>query len=397
VRISSTIMKVAMVIALIAIMMFAFGGVAFATDPIQNGPTPPALGDPVGGNIAPHGGYSSSTNYCLQCHSMHNAGETALLAETSTTATCQTCHKLFGQAATGARNSNNLVGATLQMGTAATRSAYDLANAPAQHTIGEYDSPAPDNTVITAAEWAYRAFPGRANTGPKATTPSGPGSASAAGGGLYCGSCHTPHGDFGQLINSRWLRTQANEGSSSGVLTDVNPWQNDAAIYQYAGATGTSPTIFYLYNDAGAWKKCPVPTSDPAWSLATCTMLTKTNRSGAPTDDIGQENIYLYGYKLLSAYPNHNYGTPESWGVGYRDTDAARWCGACHASKVSDHFGAPFTENNHPTACGYCHGIPSDQSIASTDYPHTSTKVNFLVALPDALCIGTCHTQGSLP
>lgn len=392
-------MKVAMVIALIAIMLFAFGGVAFATDPIQNGPTPPALGDPVGANVSPHGGYSSSTNYCLQCHSMHNAGETALLAEQSTTATCQTCHSLFGQDATGARNSNNLVGATLQMGTAATRTAYDLANAPAQHTIGEYDSPAPDNTVITAAEWSFGGWRNGARPSqlPAATTPSGPGSASAAGGGLYCGSCHTPHGNFGQLINSKYIRTQADEGSSDGSLEDVNTWQNDAAIYQYAqGTTSASPTIYYLYNDAGVWKKCPVPSTDPTWSLGSCTYLTKTNRNNTPTDDIGQQNIYLYGYKLLSAFPNHNYGTPESWGVGYRDTDAARWCGACHASKVSDHFGAPFTDNNHPTACGYCHGIPTDQSITSTDYPHTSTKVNFLVSLPDGLCI-SCHGQSSLP
>lgn len=395
-------MKVAMVIALIAIMLFAFGGVAFATDPIQNGPTPPALGDPVGGNISPHGGYSASTNYCLQCHSMHNAGETALLAQQSTTATCRTCHTLFGQTKTGARNSNALVGANLQMGTAATRTAYDLAGASAQHTIGEYDSPAPDNTVITAAEWAYSGS-GRLDTrgpaGPPATEPAGPGSATDISGGLYCGSCHTPHGDFGQLINSKWLRTQADEGSSEGSLEDVNTWQNDAAIYQYVISPTTgraSPTIFYLYNDAGVWKKCPVPTTDPGWAIGSCSYLTKSNRQAAPVDDIGQQNIYLYGYKLLSAFPNHNYGTPESWGVGYRDTDAARWCGACHRSKVSDHFGLPFYDNNHPTACGYCHGIPSDQSTSSKDYPHTSTKVNFLVSLPDGLCIG-CHTQYTLP
>lgn len=392
-------MKVAMVIALIAIMLFAFGGVALATDPIQNGPTPPALGDPVGANISPHGGYSSSTNYCLQCHSMHNAGETALLAAQSTTATCQTCHSLFGQPATGRRNSNALVGATLTMGTAATRTAYDLANAPAAHTIGTYSSPIPDNTVITAAEWAYHSLEDRGPNGPPATEPAGPGSATASTGGLYCGSCHTPHGQWGQLINSRFLRTQADEdaaGAATDSLEDVDTWANDAPIYQYAGATGRTPTIFYLYDNAGVWMKCPVPTTNSGWSLANCSYLTKTNRNGTPTDDIGQQNIYLYGYKLLSAYPNHNYGTPESWGVGYRDTDAARWCGACHASKVSDHFGAPFTDNNHPTACGYCHGIPSDQTTKSTDYPHTSTKVNFLVSLPDGLCIA-CHGQYSLP
>ncbi|HEU4527443.1 MAG TPA: cytochrome c3 family protein, partial [Actinomycetota bacterium] len=293
VRISSTAMKVAMVIALIAIMLFAFGGVAFATNPPQNGPTPPALGDPVGANISPHGGYSSSTNYCLQCHSMHNAGETALLAAQSTTATCQTCHSLFGQAATGRRNSNALVGANLAMGTAATRTAYDLANAPAQHTIGSYDSPYPDNTVITAAEWAYHELETRGEEGPPATEPAGPGSASEFGGGLYCGSCHTPHGQWGQLINSKFLRTQADEQlvdpEADGDLTDVDSWENNTPIYQYAGTNGRTPTIFYLWQAAGStvWQKCTAPNGG-----GTCSYLTKTNRNATPTDDIGQQNIY---------------------------------------------------------------------------------------------------------
>ena len=45
----------------------------------------PSLGDVEIGNTSPHGGYSSATDFCLQCHSVHEApGDGyALLLDTS--------------------------------------------------------------------------------------------------------------------------------------------------------------------------------------------------------------------------------------------------------------------------------------------------------------------------
>jgi hypothetical protein len=256
---------------------------------------------------------------------------------------------------------------------------------PGNHSLGETAVPAPDDTtvVITQSDWAYRAFPGIPNAGPPSDEPAGPGTSSPAAGGLYCASCHTPHGNFGQLVNSRWYRSEA---GPAGDLEEVLPWQSDGPIYQSVAGT---PTVFYLWQTAaGVWQKCT-----GTGGSGTCTNLTTTSTNGAT----GQ---YLYGYKLLSAYPNHNYGTPESWGVASRSHDAARWCGACHPSYVTSEYGAPFTGHNHPTGCTACHGNPNTSAnpslVASFDFPHTSTVDKFLTDYPDSLCIN-CHTAGSLP
>src|SRR3990172_1607934 len=85
---------------LLVAMLFA-GSAAWAAD----GPTPPRTGDPVGTDVSPHGGFSATTNFCLQCHEIHNAGsEYALLWKSSVTATCQTCHGLFGGSPSGTRD-----------------------------------------------------------------------------------------------------------------------------------------------------------------------------------------------------------------------------------------------------------------------------------------------------
>jgi hypothetical protein len=65
-------------------------------------------------DVAPHGGYSSLTDYCLQCHQVHSArsagavpgtnGEYALLADVSVTSTCATCHGYLGESPTGAED-----------------------------------------------------------------------------------------------------------------------------------------------------------------------------------------------------------------------------------------------------------------------------------------------------
>jgi hypothetical protein len=119
----------------------------------------------------------------------------------------------------------------------------------------------------------------------------------------------------------------------------------------------------------------------------TCTNLTTTDSEG--------QTVYLYGYKLLSAYPNFSWDNGgESWGLDSHAHDQARWCGECHSRHVDTSFGG--TYHNHPTGCNACHGNPANDPT-SKDFPHTSTFGNFLTQYPDGLCIGSCHTAGSLP
>jgi len=399
VRIMKTSMKIAMVIALVAVGLVGLGGVAFATTG-QNGPTPPKLGDPVGTNVSPHGGYSSSTDYCLQCHSVHGyptldawpPGDPttlsgyALMSEGSVTDVCATCHSYLG----GATDPNLPAVGPGVMGTASSRSAYDVVGATASHPMGGLGPP------LYGSNWAYSwGFTG-GPTGPS-TNPVPAGTASDTGGGLYCGSCHTPHGEFGQLINSEWVYT-----SASGTLS-VQPWTTGTAIYWDDPATPAhSYAVRYLYQ--------PAP-GDP-WQV--CTDTTYTTCSYAQTYDAEGQLVSLYGFKLLSSSPNHQYpppGTPPS-GTFYLDNvnrtgaragvrsyntdiynhDGMLFCGTCHSRSVDDSAGG--TYHNHPTGCEACHGNPRDGS--SFDYPHTSTFAYFLQEYPDALCI-TCHTAGSLP
>ncbi len=485
-------MKVAMVLALIAVSLFALGGAALASTGLDGPNNPPVVSDPVNGNVTPHGGFSSSTNFCLQCHSVHTApgGGTegyALLAEPSVNDVCATCHGLFGNAATGA-NPNTVPGNTGTLGTASSRTAFDVTGAAknAAHDQGETDIP--DETLqLYMGGWNYGGFNPARWDGTKVEANGG--SSSYTGGGLYCGSCHTPHGDFGQAVNSKFFRSDAGgavnerqrvyvrgmvtgdtftltfagqttapiaynatgatfdanilsaleglsniapgdvavasarvtfigtyaatnvptmtaatgtcagaceayagtelDGGPGGTLDASYAWAENALIYAApnsgtdpGGTTGAATAVFYLHKVAatGVWQKCTLPDGG-----GTCYNLVH--------DDAEGQLSYLYGYKILQAYPNHNFDKVESWGVAYRGRDAARWCGTCHPSKVSADFGAAFTEHNHPTDCTYCHGNPADG--ASADYPHTSTTGKFLKSYPDGLCIN-CHGSGSL-
>jgi hypothetical protein len=201
--------------------------------------------------------------------------------------------------------------------------------------------------------------------------PASPGAQTADG--LQCTSCHTSHGDFGRLINSETgvIRTTA-DGDGLG---DADAWVDGAPIYRGA-------TLKYLnLGGDGVWEAC----SDAAGTTG-CADLTTTDSEG--------QTVYLYGYKLLSAYPNFNWaGGGESWGVDARNHDQARWCGSCHPNKVASEFGGTF--HNHPTGCTSCHGNPMNDAT-SKDFPHTSSFGNFLTQYPDGLCIG-CHHAGELP
>lgn len=281
-------MKVMMVMALIAITLFAFGGAAFAAD----GPTPPKLGDPIGADVSPHGGFSSTTDYCLQCHTVHGAPDPAyaLMARPSTTDVCATCHQ-YGPitgSPTGAINP----GLDPQVeGTASQRGVY---TSNAVHIIGA------NGPTIYASNWNYGwTFNGPAPQGPSTTTPPPAGTASATAGGLYCASCHTAHGDFGQLINSKWAVT-----SASGSL-QVSPWAEGTAIYWDNPNDGIPENyvVMYLHKGPASWEVC-----------------TATGGGGtcyyAQVLDAEGQLVSLYGYKLLTSSPNHQYPTSPTAPAG---------------------------------------------------------------------------------
>jgi len=366
-----------LLIAMVALFMLALGTAASA-QVVQDGPVPPELGDPVdgSGNIVPHGGYSSSTNFCMQCHDVHAAaGDYALMANASVTATCATCHSIYGgvtaQPAGGPDPTAPPVSAaTNALGTVSSRSAYDNTSPAAEHTIGV--SAIPTVGPVTQSDWAYSwSYMGLPTA--DATTAAGPGTAAELTGGLYCATCHTPHGEYGQMVNN-W--TAADEGTSI-----VYEWTVDV------------PNI----GDAAGWLDAWLDL-DGSWFL--CRLDTDVVVGGghgtdcidATIQDAEDQQVSLFGYKLLSAFPNHTYSTPQSYNTEQYNHDGANWCVACHAN---NDISPTATVHNHPTGCSACHGNPTGDTN-STDFPHTSSADRFLIDYPDALCID-CHEPGTLP
>jgi Doubled CXXCH motif (Paired_CXXCH_1) len=367
-----TIGKIGFVVLLVGLVLFALGGIAFATTG-QNGPNPPAVGDPFGSNVSPHGGFATSTDYCVQCHSVHNTddtttGEYALLWKSSVVETCNTCHAVPGLAfgaADGRVDSNGITGASGTMGTASSRSAYDNATPAAEHGLGATNTNTEgDQVTMQDSGWSYRGSPTVWAANTQNANPEG----------LTCTSCHEAHGNFGSLINSERGVVRSTAGGTS--LDTAQTWASGRAIY-------VGRNLKYLHLNGTVWQYC----DDAAQTL---------NCVNATTLDSESQTVSLYGYKLLTAYPNFNWdGGGESWGLDASSHDQARWCGTCHTRHVSSDFGAGFTYHNHPTGCTACHGNPANDTT-STDFPHTSSFDNFLKKYPDGLCID-CHTAGQLP
>ena len=321
-RITTGIMKVALIVGLIAIAMFGMGLPAMAIDdptvPPQPGLTPPEIGDPTSATqVVPHGGYGVGTTYCLQCHQVHYnrgtqdaPGEYALTAESSVTATCATCHGFEGVDPTG-EEVPDFGPLTGTIGTASTRAVYT--EAEEIHIIG-----AGFGSVGAIPGWDFYTWAG--NGTPGSAGPEAAGSGRSAGtasyynGGLYCGSCHTPHGEFGQLINSSWAVTSADQNNSGGTdpVTAV-PWQNGSRIW-WEDPTPTGSGIPANVDPTNPWKQVYLLLSGSAWTV--CTDAAGTTCEYAQVLDAEDQLVSLYGYKLLTSSPNHQYPTRNPNGNG---------------------------------------------------------------------------------
>jgi len=358
-------MRAAGRILLGAVITAGFIFVAASAAGAQTRPADPKLGDVVGTDVSPHGGYSTSTNMCRQCHSVHDStSEIALVRGGSVQATCNTCHALGGVGGTSPKNSV-FGGSPTLIGTASTRSAYEATSGDG-HDLGANSIPerlSSDPDVVTASDFDY---PGLPSTDSTEVSPEG----------LYCASCHTPHGDFGQLVNN-W--TTADEGNAIwwDPAGSTRTWEQG---YLYLDTTRTDSAR----NVPGVWQAC-----DDSALTTGCEDLLVDDADGSASGD----PAYLYGYKLLTKNPNHTYSADQTYNTDKYNHDGSDWCATCH-TKVRE----TSTSHRHPTGCTACHGNPaSDSGFAQTkDFPHTSSIDRLIKKYPDALCIG-CHTSGNLP
>lgn len=288
--------------------------------------------------VAPHGNYSSGTDYCVVCHDVHDAGSDYVLTrEPTVTETCGVCHTLFGTQAdgtwtttppdlqasnatasqyaayentkVGGRKSGHRLGITSWAGTNGlgygepSSNDTNYQNAEGSQNRNDIPGGSQNLRVIKSADYGYTStnlYAGTDASSKKATN------------GLYCASCHTPHGSItgtGSFGNQLMSTDQAKNGAASG--------------------SGKSP-------------------------------LTE---------------------KLLSSRPNHG---EKAVSGGYDS-----FCIGCHDQR--DNVGADggvSPEHNHPPFCTTCHG--NGEYANYPDFPHTSEKSRLLEKDSDALCTG-CH------
>lgn len=216
-------------IATVVSIVLAFASVANAAD----------------ANTIPHGGYSESTNSCLSCHDIHEAaGDYVLMREATVTETCGTCHTLY----TNEPLTDPYIGGGddpypgLTPGTASDLRAYNIDEADRLDAGGHKLSQGDDPNIVFADEEVSDGnyIPGGTSTLTALTTGTG-GTVDAttftATEGLFCASCHTPHGLFGRV-----LRNGAGEPASDKLLSS-NP--NHTAT----DVTGVED----WYADGGQW------------------------------------------------------------------------------------------------------------------------------------------------
>ena len=217
----STAKKLLTVLALAASLTLLATGVALAA-----------------GNAIPHGGYDTSTDACLQCHDIHEAASDYVLLRWSTVVdTCGSCHYLYlGEypkdmsvtANQGSGGSGTYAGSAGAPGTipaydpgysgdevravavtannlGSRTSAYETSYASKDATPGHTLQRGSGSYVHADGVDANGAYiPGgddQLTAIARAQYPNTVGTLQFEGtNGLFCASCHTPHGNFGQQL-----------------------------------------------------------------------------------------------------------------------------------------------------------------------------------------------------
>ena len=208
-------MRKAILLASVLALSLAFATTAYAAD----------------GSTLPHGGFSTSSDSCLQCHDIHEAaGDYALMRQSTITATCGSCHTLYQVAPTGAYNPGY---SGTEAGTAAGAEAYKVPFAArTTHNGHRLGLGTGTYTFADGASGTGSYIPGGTQALTAIKYLSYPDTVSAtsftAVNGLNCASCHTPHGTFGNMVpagvSTALLTSKPNHTANAVTMAD---WTND--------------------------------------------------------------------------------------------------------------------------------------------------------------------------
>jgi len=324
----STTKRILLILALASSLTLLAAGVALA-----------------GGQNIPHGGYDTTTDACLQCHDIHEAGSDYVLLRWSTVRdTCASCHYLYDT------DPSNLGGSFGQ---------------------GSF----PSGTPLAGTDLAY--------------DPGYDPQVELAAGGYDAG-----------IGNSLGSRTSAYEVPSASRTTHeghrLQMGETGAFVSFSDGTTNTASYIPGGSDPLTAIQRAQYPSGFTSVLSFAGTNGLYCASCHTPHGNYGQE-LYLAGTtttakgKILSGKPNHTEPRLEisSW-----VDEGNKWCERCHDKRDSDPGSGHY---NHPsTYCLVCHANSGLGGGPQSDFPHTSENANLLSKEPDALCID-CHKAGLLP
>lgn len=284
----------------------------------------------------PHGGFSTNSNLCADCHTMHGAVGKNLLWANTTYGTCDYCHD-------GTGSLYNVVDGQVKNTTDATTK-VSLAGlfGTFVKTAGSVQSMHPANDQASKAVGTD--LGGSASTNNTFTT-------------FSCASCHDPHGKK-NVDNARILLLGPNkvphdaENELAKIVVDTSDasnkmWKlNSANAYLIPWAEGG----FYVpkvWKRSGAaapytWTDAGVPTIDTAYSVAPFVNgVDYTNGkvyfTAAPTLGVN-EYLFLDFYPratFTATYANSRISTPTSTAQETATyTNTSRFCAGCHLDYV---------------------------------------------------------------
>lgn len=207
--------------------------------------------------VDPHDSYSSTTDYCLQCHDIHEAGgDYALMYQATVVDTCGTCHSVYQQAPTGPRDPGYSGTESAEPAPGSTFAVYENAGLASRYTHeghrlsrnGNPDAGAlysyADGTTTDTADYipgSGNTLVNRISTWPDwmagASMAAYPASGRTATNGLYCASCHSPHGPkFGNAIasavsNGKLLSDRPNHAQTPIDTSAWTDWVSDGGAW----------------------------------------------------------------------------------------------------------------------------------------------------------------------
>lgn len=356
----------------------------------------------------PHGGYgtgnapaAAQTDLCLSCHDIHQAaGDYALMREATVTETCQTCHGLFGAPAPtsatwtetpfdldadGNSAEASVSPTTAYENTGAARvSGHRLGAASDAYNENAGSDYIPGSTLSLKVMDSLVYDEGDIYEGESVT-------AYAATNGLYCASCHTPHGSVGGVDTNGNGVTDSpipvNNYNSAGTAVTSQAYYGDQLITEEMSHTGV------LLEKVRAIKL--VSSNPNHLNERSLKREATANGVNCPAD---ANAVTVPGDDMLI----DNNLCDKFMTVDEPATTFNNWCLSCHDKQWNgsewegtEMHGNPVGGNNHPPLCVSCHSS-SGGNKGVKDFPHTSGNQKLLSKDHDGICLG-CHSSNRLP